>query len=283
MSFMSPGNVVWFEFATADPQAVQDFYGPLLGWTFERDPDSSIDGNIYLRIFAPDMPWPMGAIHSREGGAGVRETSNLSVLSLDVAAHVERLSGLGAHVEVPATPVGDVTVFARLRDPQGNVFSLFSQSDAARFQDRMESTHAQMERVAFEPRPGMFAWFEIGTSDPDATRAFYSSAFGWRFEGEGPYQSILTGGPYPVGGLHDRSGREGGADYAMPCFLAQDVTALTEKAVAAGARVEQGPETVPDGCRYARLLDPRGNRFGLFSNGNDSGSNARISGKESAR
>ncbi|QHC26267.1 VOC family protein [Streptomyces sp. GS7] len=277
MSFMSPGNVVWFEFATADPQAVKDFYGPLLGWTFELDPDSSTDGNIYLRILPPGMPWPMGAIQSREGGTGVREASNLSILSTDVAGDVERLRGLGAHVEVPATPVGDVTVFARLRDPRGNVFSLFSQSNAARFEDRMESTHQQMKQVAVEPRPGMFAWFEIGTSDPDATRSFYSAAFGWRFEGEGPYQSILTGGPYPVGGLHDLSGLEGGADYAMPCFLAQDVTALAAKAVAAGARVEQGPETVPDGCHYARLLDPQGNHFGLFSNNSNSNS------KESAR
>ncbi|MYT32938.1 MULTISPECIES: VOC family protein [unclassified Streptomyces] len=266
MNFMSPGNVVWFEFATADPQAIQGFYGPLLGWSFEKDPDSSIDGNIYIRIMAPGMPWPMGAITSREGGAGVGEASNLSILSTDVAADVERLRALGASVEVPATQVSDVTVFARLRDPQGNVFSLFSQSTAARFEDRMEASHEQMEQVAFEPRPGAFAWFEIGTTDPEATRDFYARAFGWRFEGEGPYQSILTGGPYPVGGLYDHSGRAGGgADYAMPCFLADDVTARVEKAVAAGARAEQGPETSPDGCHFARLLDPRGNRFGLFS------------------
>ncbi|GAU65887.1 hypothetical protein SSP35_02_02550 [Streptomyces sp. NBRC 110611] len=266
MSFMSPGNVVWFEFATADPQAVQGFYGPLLGWSFEQDPDSSVDGNIYIRIMAPGMPWPMGAITSREGGAGVGEASNLSILSTDVAADVERLRGLGASVEVPATQVSDVTVFARLSDPQGNVFSLFSQSTAARFEDGMEASHEQMEQVAFEPRPGTFAWFEIGTTDPEATRDFYSRAFGWRFEGEGPYQSILTGGPYPAGGLYDHSGREdGGADYAMPCFLADDVAARAEQAVAAGARAEQGPETSPDGCRFARLLDPRGNRFGLFT------------------
>ncbi|MFI1198712.1 hypothetical protein ACH4VR_04435 [Streptomyces sp. NPDC020883] len=38
MSFMFPGNVVWFEFATGDPQSIQDFYGPLLGWSFEKAP-----------------------------------------------------------------------------------------------------------------------------------------------------------------------------------------------------------------------------------------------------
>ncbi|MFH8788259.1 VOC family protein [Streptomyces roseoverticillatus] len=272
MSIMSPGNVVWFEFETAEPQAVQDFYGPLLGWSFEKDPDSSIDGNLYIRVIAPGMAWPMGAILSREGGTGMGEVCNLTVLSTDVPADVERLRALGASVELPPTQVSDVTVFARLRDPQGNVFSLFSQSTAARFEDRMEATHEQMEQVAFEPRPGTFAWFEIGTTNPRATRDFYSRAFGWRFEGEGPYQSILTGGPYPVGGLYDHSGREGGADYAMPCFLAEDVTALTGKAVAAGAHAEQGPELAADGCRFARLLDPRGNRFGLFDNNSDNNS-----------
>ena len=67
MSFMSPGKVVWFEIGTANPDAVTDFYGRLLGWSFEVDEHSSVDGRTYTRILAPGAPWPMGAIAQAAG------------------------------------------------------------------------------------------------------------------------------------------------------------------------------------------------------------------------
>ncbi|GAA2716348.1 MULTISPECIES: VOC family protein [Streptomyces] len=263
MSFMSPGNVVWFEISTTDPEAVKDFYGPLLGWTFETDPDSSIDGRTYTRILAPGAPWPMGAIAE---GDPVGKAVSLSVLSTDVAADTARLTALGATVVVPPTQVGDVTVFTRLRDVRGNNISLFSRTSAPRLQERMEDSEQQMEQIAAAPRPGMFAWFEIGTTDPEATKSFYQDAFGWTFvfdetAGGKPYSNIFTGPQWPSGGLNAGAG----ADYAMPSFLVTDVPATTAEAQAAGAQVEDGPGTNPDGLVYSRLLDPKGNRFGLFS------------------
>ncbi|MGI5526638.1 hypothetical protein ACQEVX_04180 [Streptomyces syringium] len=58
--------------------------------------------------------------------------------------------------------------------------------------------------------PGNVVRFEFETAEPQATRDVSSRAVGRRFEGEGPYQSILTGGPHPADGLYDHSGREGG-------------------------------------------------------------------------
>ena len=45
MGLLDPGNVVWFEISTGDGQAVQDFYGELLGWGFAVEPDSSVGGS----------------------------------------------------------------------------------------------------------------------------------------------------------------------------------------------------------------------------------------------
>ncbi|WP_257574148.1 VOC family protein [Streptomyces sp. JJ66] len=176
---MSPGQVVWFEIGTSDPPAVTGFYGPLLGWSFEVDPDSSIDGRTYTRILAPGVPWPMGAIQQGDTGG---EAINLSILSADVRADVDRLTALGATVVLPATPVGDVTVFARLTDPRGNLFSLFSRSTSQRFEERIAGTEEHTRQAAFTPAPGAMAGFEIGTTDAAATTGFYSAAFGWRFE-----------------------------------------------------------------------------------------------------
>ncbi|WP_307840363.1 VOC family protein [Streptomyces sp. G44] len=237
----------------------------------EVDPDSSVDGRTYTRILAQDAPWPMGAIQQ---GANGDEVVNLSILSADVHADEARLTALGATVVVPATQVADVTVFARLTDPRGNLFSLFSQSTSQRFEERIAGTQEYVQQAAHTPLPGAMGWFEIGTADLKATTDFYTDGFGWRIEkddaaGGKPYFNILgPGAQWPSGGLWDHSGDStvgAGADYVMPCFLATDVTATTEAARQWGARVEIGPESNPDGTVHARLTDPHGRRFGLFS------------------
>ncbi|MEV2253484.1 hypothetical protein AB0I94_23390 [Streptomyces sp. NPDC050147] len=50
----------------------------------------------------------------------------------------------------------------------------------------------------------------------------------------------------------------------MLSTLVTDVAA-TVAATGAGARVEHGPPSKPDGLAFVRLLAPRGNRFVLFS------------------
>ncbi len=262
MGFMEPGNVVWFEISTADGQAVQVFYGPLLGCSFAVDPDSSVGGMTYTRIMAPGMPFPMGAIYEGPGG----EVVNVAIVSADVAACQAKLERLGAQVVVPATAVGDVTTFARLADPRGNVFTLFQNNRAPqRLAEFAEQAQDQMGEMAATPVPGSYAWFEIGTGDAAATESFYGQAFGWRFEfddtaGDKPYSSIFTGNPWPSGGLHEQ-----GIDYVMPAFLVEDVPAVAAKALELGGTVEYGPDSDPDGRVYTRLLDPRDNRFGVFS------------------
>ncbi|MBP2402682.1 VOC family protein [Streptomyces syringium] len=273
MSFMSPGQVVWFEIGTTDPRAVTDFYGSLLGWTFEADADSSIDGRTYTRILAPGAPWPMGAIQQGDTGD---EAINLSLLSADVHADVDTLTGLGATTVVPATPVGDVTVFARLKDPRGNLFSLFSRTTSERFEERIAGTEEYMQQAAFTPKPGSMAGFEIGTTDVRATTDFYTRGFGWRFEqgdtiGDVPSLAVFgPGAEYPSGLLWDHSGENDSAadyaaDYVMPTFLVADVAATAAAVREDGARVEQQPRSAPAGPARARIRDPRGNRFGLLS------------------
>ncbi|WP_438490092.1 VOC family protein [Streptomyces sp. S186] len=211
MGFMDPGNVVWFEISTAEGQAVQDFYGTLLGWDFAVDPDSSVGGVTYARIMAPGMP-----------------------------------------------------------------FSLFQANQTPeRLREFAERGQEQMQEMPGKPVPGSYAWFEVGTTDAQATEDFYGQAFGWRFvfddsAGGKRYSNVFTGNQWPSGGRYDLGAD--GVDYLMPDFLITDVPAVTAKATELGATVEFGPDTNPDGLVYARIIDPRGNRFGLFSapvNGSD--------------
>ncbi|WP_067540646.1 VOC family protein [Nocardia crassostreae] len=143
-----------------------------------------------------------------------------------------------------------------LGDPRGNLFTLAGAPD----------TVAPAE---FRPVRGSMVWFEIGTNDPEATRAFYSEAFGWRFEFDAnadgkQYYNIFTGPQWPTGGMYDL--RPNGADYLISAFLVGDVPALADTAEKYGATIEFGPDGTPDGLKYVRIIDPNGNRFELFSN-----------------
>lgn len=121
-----------------------------------------------------------------------------------------------------------------------------------------------MAEMMSQPVPGSYAWFEVGTGDAKATPHFYTEAFGWQIvcddtAGGKQYHNIFTGNQWPSGGMYDH-----GVDYLMPDFLVEDVPAVTATAVKLGATVEVGPDTTPDGLVYSRLIDRRGNRFGLF-------------------
>lgn len=105
-------------------------------------------------------------------------------------------------------------------------------------------------------------YFEIGSPDPAASRAFYAGLFEWEIDespqGDQPYRMVDGSN----GGLWDTStmGRE---DWAIFYVHVDDVTAALERAVALGASV--AILLVDNGQIYfAHLLDLQGNRFGIW-------------------
>src|SRR5436305_445089 len=57
--------------------------------------------------------------------------------------------------------------------------------------------------------PGSFCWFELGTTDPEAAKRFYSGLFGWTADD-------VPMGPAGVYTIFRLGGREAGATYALP-------------------------------------------------------------------
>ncbi|MEU7583499.1 VOC family protein [Streptomyces sp. NPDC041068] len=245
--------VFGFEIDTSDAQAVKNFYGPWLGWTFEPEPAPGADGVALIRITAPGTHAPMGQIRQRPAGA--KEAISLRVESADVAADAARLQKLGAKVVTPAAEDGDGTVRARITDPRGNPLTLVAPAGGWCPQ---------------APRPGAMAQFELSTTDLEATRAFYGAAFGWGFDYDPgsvgtAYHGIRTRGPIPTGGAYDHSGHPQAPEFAIISILTTDVPATVAKAVSLGAKVDDEPRSTTYGLVFARLIDPRGNRVGLFS------------------
>ncbi len=76
-------------------------------------------------------------------------------------------------------------------------------------------------------------YFEIGTSDPAASTAFFSGLFGWEIgPPSGPAKYAMVEGDR--GGLWDTSDT-GGANWAIFYVQVDDVQASVDRAVALGA------------------------------------------------
>lgn len=114
------------------------------------------------------------------------------------------------------------------------------------------------------PGTNTVAWFEIGTADVAAAKAFYGPLFGWSFAADGAYTLITApGAEGPSGGIFGTGGHA--PPYAVFVVKVADVAATAERAAELGGKVAVPPMTMDDGMVVAYLTDPDGSMFALFS------------------
>ncbi|HEX6420521.1 MAG TPA: VOC family protein [Acidimicrobiales bacterium] len=128
-----------------------------------------------------------------------------------------------------------------------------------------------MSDTTLTPNPtgAPVTWFEIGTDDPEAARAFYGALLGWRFTPEGPYTLISTvHGEAPSGGIQDTAATQRtGAPrtYAIPYAEVADVAATCARVEDLGGKVLVPATTTPAGIVLAHIADPAGNHIALWT------------------
>lgn len=103
-------------------------------------------------------------------------------------------------------------------------------------------------------------YFEIGSPDPEASKAFYQGLFGWQVGQPSPAKYSMIN--QSLGGLWDTSGM-GGGHWAIFYVHVDDVKAAVSKAEELGAKVAL-PFTDNGAIEFAHLTDPHGNRFGVW-------------------
>jgi predicted enzyme related to lactoylglutathione lyase len=107
------------------------------------------------------------------------------------------------------------------------------------------------------------AWFEIGTPDVDAAKAFYGPLFDWSFAVDGTYTLISApGADGPSGGIFNTGDHP---PYAIFVVRVADVAATAARAEQLGGKIVVAPMTLEDGMAVAYLADPNGSMFALFS------------------
>jgi uncharacterized protein len=114
------------------------------------------------------------------------------------------------------------------------------------------------ERERYEQ--GTFSWADLGTSDPEAAKAFYSGLFGWQTE-DSP---LPQGGMYTLAKLQGRAvaglaGTMPGQPTAWNSYVTvDDADAAATRAGELGATVIAEPFDVMELGRMAVLQDPVG-------------------------
>ncbi len=115
--------------------------------------------------------------------------------------------------------------------------------------------------------PNTLAHFSINADDVEASRAFYTKVFGWKFQAWGPpgfYQIEAKGSPV-MGALQARRTFPDGTRAGFePTFAVASIDA-TEKAVkAAGGRVLLERSVIVGVGTLMFFADPSGNVFGAM-------------------
>ncbi|QIS14807.1 VOC family protein [Nocardia arthritidis] len=256
-----PGDPIWVDLYTADPDGAIAFYDELFGWTAERAEE--FDGYITFRKNGKAVAGGMGK--SDDGP----DQWTVYLSAADAAATVDNAVAHGGSVVVPAMLVGDLGAMAVLGDPHGAGVGVWQ-----------SGTHRGFETIGiasggvWSDHIGVPTWFELQTGNYDAAIGFYREVFGWRDTftvtvpdaDEFRYTTIHAETPM-LGGVMDAAAflPPGTPDGWLVYFGADDIDKTAERAVELGGRVLMPPMDTPFG-RVAALADPTGARFSIGGN-----------------
>lgn len=253
-----PGDFIWYELMTSDPEGAKDFYDAVVGWSIG---EGVAEFNGYRMIGTSDGSFAGGVLpitadmkeHGvRAGWLGYINTS-------DVDSKVASIEAAGGRTWYAPTDIPNVGRVALVTDPQGAPFYVIKPIPPAGMENQASTVFSPGD-------PGRCAWNELSTSDPVAARRFYGEQFGWTTDnfmpmGEhGEYRFIdhegLTLGAI-AGSMVDQ----------MPrwrfYFRVPSVSKAKEVAESKGGKIIVGPMEVPGGDNIIIGIDPQGAEFAL--------------------
>lgn len=244
------GAPIWYELMTSDPDAAQEFYAKVVGWTVAP---SGMEGTGDYRIVSAPDGHPVGGIMKTPDDVPM-PPGWFSYLSVDdVDAKVRQIEKLGGKVHMPPMEIPQVGRFAMVADPQGLVFYVI--------RGGMEDSKA-FDYTA----PGHCSWNELVTPDQKGALNFYGQAFGWKNVENMPM------GEMGVYAFIDHAGtRIGAVMQQQPqwpkrwtyYFRVPSISRAVEVAKAAGGAIHFGPQEVPGGDHIILGADPQGAAFAL--------------------
>lgn len=252
-SSYEPGTPSFVDLSTSDPDAAEEFYAALFGWTFENvmPPDmgvylmATLDGHTAAAIGPQQEP---------EVAAGVPPHWQLYITVADVDAAAGKVADAGGTVHVEPFDVFDAGRMAVIQDPVGAFVCLWQPQN---------SIGSEIVNV-----DGAFTWEELIAPGAAGTAGFYEAVVGLKMI-DASMEGMAYNG-FTLDGTMDTM--VGGAmDPPMPgipphweiYFGTSDVDATAAKVAELGGTVAVEPFDIPVG-RMAVVADPQGAYFSLI-------------------
>lgn len=117
---------------------------------------------------------------------------------------------------------------------------------------------------------GAFCWNELGTTDANAAKKFYTELLGWQLK-EGDvspmaYTEIVVGGKH-LGGIYQSSPEMSGnmPPQWLTYVAVDDVDATVARVEGLGGKVRVPPMDIPQVGRFCVITDPQGASLSLIT------------------
>lgn len=248
ISKYAPGQFSWVDLMSPDAAASSRFYTQLFGWTAVDNEDPQ--GGVYTQFYQGDAVIAgLGEMSPEMKASGMPAIWNSYVTVQDLDASLERATGLGGRVEMPAMQIMDVGRMAILADPTAARFSLWQ-----------AGTHIGAGLVN---EPVSLTWNELATGDVDAAAAFYADLFGWTISdpsGDGSYWLIENDGRMNGGIRPFAEDEQGVPPNWMTILAVADCDAAGARGAELGGQVIVPGQDIPQG-RFSVIADPHGGVF----------------------
>lgn len=248
-SSYAAGVPCWIDLGAEDIPGAQEFYGRLLGWSFdEGSPETGyystcrLDGRAVAAIAPKQDP-------------SIPSMWSTYLASDDVEATAAKITDNGGQVMLAPMEVMEFGRMAYAADPTGAVFGVWQ-----------AGTMIGAELVN---EPGTWVWNDLNTRDGAAADAFYGTVFGYEFAplGDGQafdYNLYKVGTDVTCGRMQmdERWPAEVPAHW-MTYFAVADTDAAVARVSELGGSVTQAPRDSDFG-RLAAVADPWGAAFSII-------------------
>lgn len=248
----TPGTFCWVEIGTTNADAAKNFYRELFGWDYE-DGEAG-PGMIYTMISLNGKAvGGLYQLNSEMLSAGVPPhwLNYVAVANTDEAA--AQAAAAGGSVMKGPFDVATAGRMAIIQDPTGAVFALWQPKD--------------MPGSGISHDFGTCCWQELGTTDTQKAKDFYTTLFGWAtesFPGSMEY-TIFKKSNEGVGGMYEITPEMGSIPpHWLTYFAVADCDATVQKATELGGSVVKTAEDIPGVGRFAILRDPASAVFAIL-------------------
>jgi uncharacterized protein len=246
------GSPCWIDLYSSDTPKATAFYASLFGWKAE-EPQEGFGGYF---TFTKDGKHIGGCMHN-DGQQGMPDAWTVYLRTDDIEGVAQAVPGSGGRVDLAPMAVPPNGTMAIVADP--------GQASVGVWQP---GTQQGFETVGETGTP---RWFELHTSEYEATVAFYREVFGWdaNVMSDTPdfrYTTLGEGDDSQAGIMDATAFLADGAAGAWSIYFGVDDTdAALEQVVELGGTVAQAADDTPWG-RLAKVVDPTGAPFKLIAN-----------------